>query len=94
MYGESKFIRSNNKERKRLIQVIINLKRRDRSVSIQIAHYNHFKEKADQNNQNFIKICIARLAILLLTSKVCFSEPTSNKDVWVEPLIFQISTLM
>ena len=46
------------RKKKRLIQhqMIINSKKRDTTVGIQIAHYNHFKEKADPNNQNFLKI--------------------------------------
>ena len=57
----------------------------------QIAHYNHIKNssKRPESFKNFI----VRFKILVLTSKVCFSEPYSSKDVRIKSFIFLNSTL-
>ena len=72
--------------------MIINSKNRDVSLSTQIAHYNHIKGSSKQPLS--FKNCIVRFKILVLSSKVCFSEPNSSKDVMVESIIFLNPTLI
>ena len=58
----------------------------------QIARYNHIKDSSKRSES--FKNCIVRFKILVLTSKVCFSEPNSSKDVRIKSFIFLNSTLI
>ena len=59
--------------------MIINLKNWDTSVSIQIDHYNHIKDSGKRPEP--FKNGAVRFKILVLITKVCFSEPNSCEDV-------------
>ena len=73
-------------------QMIINSKKWDTSISIQIAHYNYIKSSSKR--QDSFKNCIVRINILVFTLKVCFSEPNSDKDIKIKSFIFLNSTLI
>ena len=57
----------------------------------QIAHYNHIK--GSSKRPEYFENYIVKFKILVLTSKLCFSEPNSSKDVRVKSL-FLNSTLV
>ena len=87
-----KFIRSNRNKKTKINQMIINSKNWDTSLSTQIAHYNHIKGWS--NRPVSFKKCIVRFKNLVLTLKVCSSEPNGSKYVRVESFIFLKSTLI
>ena len=72
--------------------MIMNLKKWDASVLTQISHYNH-NTGSSKRPESFGN-CVLRFKIFVLTSKACFSEPNSSKDVRVKSFLFLNSTLI
>ena len=63
-----------------------------RSLSTQISHYDHIKGSSKPPES--FKNCVVTFEMLVLASKVCFSEPNSIKDVMVTSFAFLNSTLI